>query len=96
MPLPRPAGYQPRRQLRVDRRRIVLAGMINLAAALVLLTLAHRVSRTPGELLPPIHPRFWVVVAVMAAFCGVWGESLRQISLTRRGEPGAPLDQRSD
>jgi hypothetical protein len=54
------------------------------------------VSRTPGELLPPIHPRFWVVVAGMAAFCGAWGESLRQISLTRLGEPGAPLDERSD
>jgi hypothetical protein len=96
MPLPRPAGYCPRRQLRVDRRRILLAGAINLLAALVLLTLAHRVSRTPGELLPPLHPRFWVVVAGMAAFCGVWGESLRQISLTRRGQPGAPLDGRSD
>ncbi|MCT0199768.1 hypothetical protein KQ313_08770 [Synechococcus sp. CS-1325] len=96
MPLPRPAGYIPRRQLRVDRRRVVLAGAINVLAALVLLTLAHRVSRTPGELLPAIHPRFWVVVVGMAGFCGVWGETLRQISLTRRGEPGAPLDQRGD
>jgi hypothetical protein len=96
MPLPRPAGYQPRRQLRIDRRRIVLAGVINACAALLLLGLAHRVSRTPGELLPPIHPRFWVLVSGVAGFCGIWGEALRQIGLTRRGEPGGPLDERED
>ncbi|MCP9885775.1 hypothetical protein KBY97_11675 [Synechococcus sp. ATX 2A4] len=96
MPLPRPPGYRPLRQLRVDRRRIVLAGFLYALAMLVLLLLAHQVSRTPGELLPTIHPRFWALLIGMAGFCGAWGETLRQISLTRRGQPGAPLGEPED
>ena len=96
MPLPRPPGYQPRRQLRVDRRRIALAGFLYALAVLVLLVVAHHASRTPCELLPVIHPRFWALLIGMAGFCGAWGETLRQISLTRRGQPGAPLDEPGD
>ncbi len=88
MPLPPPPGYRPRRQLRVDRRRIVLAAALFAFASTLLLALAHRVALTPGEPLRPVHPRFWVAIIAMATFCGAWVETMRQLSLTRRGDPG--------
>jgi Spy/CpxP family protein refolding chaperone len=74
----------------VDRRRIGLATVLAAVAALLLLALAHRASLAPGEPIRAIQPRFWALVAGMAGFCGFWGESMRQLSLTRRGDPGAP------
>ncbi|MCS5700398.1 hypothetical protein NZK32_15260 [Cyanobium sp. FGCU-52] len=90
MPLPTPPGYRRGRQRRVDRRSILLAAVLAGVAAGVLLALAHRVARTPGDLLKPL-PWQWVVLVVGgASACGAWGETMRQLALTRLGEPGAP------
>lgn len=90
MPLPHPPGYRPPRQRRIDRRRVALATVLAAGAAALLLALAHRASLAPGEPIRAIQPRFWALVAGMAGFCGFWGETMRQLSLTRRGDPGAP------
>jgi hypothetical protein len=90
MPLPAPPGYRRGRQRRVDRRSILLVAVLAGVAAAVLLLLAHRVARTPGELLKPL-PLQWVLLVVAgASACGAWGETMRQLALTRLGEPGGP------
>lgn len=84
MPLPKPPGYRPQRQRRVDRRRILLAALLAMAAAALLLVLVHRASQAPGQPITAIQPRFWALVIGMAGFCGFWGELMRQLALTRR------------
>ena len=42
MPLPHPHGYEPPRQTRVDRRRVLLAGVILSLIAAGLLVLGRR------------------------------------------------------
>ncbi|SBO44749.1 hypothetical protein [Cyanobium sp. NIES-981] len=88
MPLPKPPGYRPRRQLRVDRRRVVLAALVLMLLAAVLLVLLQRAALAPGTPIRPLPPRYVVAIVLMAGFCGAWGESMRQISLTRRGRSG--------
>ncbi|MFY8148816.1 MAG: hypothetical protein ACOVNL_06305 [Prochlorococcaceae cyanobacterium] len=95
MPLPHPPGYRPPRQRRVDRRRIVLAGLLYGLAATVLAVLAHRAAHTPGTLLQRVPLVKLVVVVTVAGACGSFGETMRQLSLLRRyeeeaGEPPAP------
>ena len=84
MPLPPPPGYRRGRQLRVDRRRIALAGLLYGFGVALLVGLAHRAARAPGQVLIPIPPRHVVLVVAVAGFCGAWGETMRQLSLTRR------------
>jgi len=91
MPLPLPPEYTPKRQLRVDRRRIVLAGLLFSGMATLLLALAHRVARVPGELLPAWPLPYRLAMVAAAGFCGAWNEAMCQIAYTRRGSPGAPL-----
>jgi hypothetical protein len=76
----------------VDRRSILLAAVLAGVAAGVLLALAHRVARTPGELLQPLPVPAVVLVVAGAAACAAWAETMRQLALTRLGEPGAPDD----
>jgi hypothetical protein len=90
MPLPPPPGYQRGRQRRIDRRRIALAALLAGGAAAVLVVLAHRVARTPGELLKPLPLPAVLLVVAGASACGAWGETMRQLALTRLGEPGGP------
>lgn len=90
MPLPTPPGYQRGRQRRVDRRRIALAALLAGMAAAVLLALAHRVTRAPGELFRPLPLPALLLVVAGASACAAWGETMRQLALTRLGEPGAP------
>ncbi|MEB3167941.1 MAG: hypothetical protein VKK97_04325 [Synechococcaceae cyanobacterium] len=91
MPLPKPPGYVPQRQLRVDGRRILLAGLIFAAAAAVLLLLLRHAAASPGQPLRPLRQEFLLLVILGAGCCGAWNEWLYQIALTRRGESGGPL-----
>jgi hypothetical protein len=91
MPLPTPPGYKPKRQLRIDRRRIALAGALLAGMSALLIGLAQRVARTPGEPLPPWPRPYILLVVAVAGFCGAWNEAMCQISFIRRGSPGAPL-----
>jgi hypothetical protein len=90
MPLPPPPGYRRGRQLRVDRRHILLSSSLAALAAAVLLVLVHRAARSPGEPVRPIHLLGVVVVVSGAAGCAAWGETMRQLALTRLGEPDGP------
>ncbi|MFM7395366.1 MAG: hypothetical protein ACKO22_13600 [Cyanobium sp.] len=74
----------------MDRRSILLAAVLAGVAAGVLLALAHRVARTPGELLKPLPVQWVLLVVAGASACGAWEETMRQLALTRLGEPGAP------
>jgi len=90
MPLPPPPGYQPRRQRRVDRRRIVFSSALAAITASVLMVLVHRAAHTPGQPLKPIPVVAAVLLVAGAAGCGAWGESMRQLALTHLGEPDGP------
>ena len=90
MPLPPPPGYTPRRQLRVDRRRIGFSSALAALAATVLLVLVHRAAYTPGQPIKPIPLLAAVLVVAGAASCGAWGETMRQLALTQLGEPEGP------
>jgi hypothetical protein len=91
MPLPPPPGYSPKRQQRIDKRRIALAGALFAGMSAVLVVLAQRVARTPGEPLPVWPLPYVVLVIAGAGFCGAWNEAMCQIAFIRRGSPGAPL-----
>ena len=84
MPLPHPPGYRPRQQSRVDRRRVVLAGMLFGFFAVLLMVLGHRAARAPGSSLKTIPPAHMLVVMLGVGFCGSWGETMRQLSLVAR------------
>ncbi len=90
MPLPHPPGYTPRRQCRVDRRRIVFSAGLAAVTATVLLVLVHRAARTPGQPLQAIPPLWVALVVAGAAGCGAGGETMRQLALTQLGEPDGP------
>jgi hypothetical protein len=86
MPLPKPPGYRPRRQLRTDHRRIVFSALLCMLMAFVVLILLNRAAQVPGQLFRvyPFHGMALVVLG--AGFCGAWGETMRQISLTHLGD----------
>ena len=90
MPLPPPPGYHRGRQLRVDRRRILLSASLAAVAATVLMLLVHRAARTPGQPIRPIPLLGAMLVVAGAASCGAWGETMRQLALTKLGEPDGP------
>lgn len=92
MPLPPPPGYQRGRQRRVDRRRILLSALLATVAASVLLVLVHRAARIPGAELRPVPLLRALLLVSGAAGCAAWGETMRQLALTRLGEPGGPKD----
>ncbi|MEB3200291.1 MAG: hypothetical protein VKK62_07170 [Synechococcaceae cyanobacterium] len=91
MPLPHPPGYQPPRQTRVQRRRVLLAAVVFALLAGVLLVLGRRAAETPGTALPPASPERALLVVVAAGACGAWGEVMRQ--LTRVARSRDPQDQ---
>ena len=84
MPLPHPPGYRPRQQSRVDRRRVVLAGVLFGFFAVLLMVLGHRAARAPGSSLKTMSLDHVLVVMVGVGFCGSWGETMRQLSLVAR------------
>jgi len=95
MPLPHPPGYRPRPQGRVDRRRILLAGVLFSFFAVLLVLLGHRAARAPGSALKRIPPALPFVVAVGAGSCGSFGETRRQlakVARTRRPLDAPPIE----
>ncbi len=90
MPLPPPPGYRRGRQLRIDRRRILLSSSLAALAASVLLGLVHRAAHTPGEPVRPLPLLGAVLVVSGAASCAAWGETMRQLALIHLGEPDGP------
>jgi len=90
MPLPPPPGYRRGRQLRIDRRRILLSSCLAALAAAVLAVLAHRAARSPGEPVRPLPLLGAVLVVSGAASCAAWGETMRQLALTQLGERDGP------
>lgn len=84
MPLPHPPGYRSPQQSRVDRRRVVLAGMLFGFFAVLLMVLGHRAARSPGSGLKTMPPDHMLVVMLGAGFCGSWGETMRQLALVAR------------
>jgi hypothetical protein len=90
MPLPPPPGFTPRRQLRVDRRRILFAASLAAMAGTVLMLLVHRAAHSPGQPIKPIPLLAAVLMVAGAASCGAWGETMRQLALTQLGEPDGP------
>ena len=86
MPLPHPPGYRPRQQSRVDRRRIVLAGMLFSFFAVLLMVLGHRAAKAPGSSLKTMSLDHVLVVMLGVGFCGSWGETMRQLSLVARSQ----------
>ena len=86
MPLPHPPGYRPRQQSRVDRRRVVLAGVLFGFFAALLMVLGHRAARAPGSSLKTMSLDHVLVVMFGVGFCGSWGETMRQLALVARSQ----------
>ena len=90
MPLPKPPGYRPRRQLHRDNRRIVFSAVLCTLMALVVLLLLNRAAQVPGQPFTPFPPHGVLLVLFGAGFCGAWGETMRQIRLIRLGDQDGP------
>ena len=84
MPLPHPPGYQPPRQTRMDRRRVLLAGVLFSLLAAVLLVLGRRAAAHAGNALPHASLERALVVVLVAGGCGAWGETMRQLAAVAR------------
>ena len=84
MPLPHPPGYAPPRQSRLDRRRVLLAGVILSLIAGGLLVLVRRAAAHAGNALPHASLERALVVVLVAGGCGAWGETMRQLAVIAR------------
>jgi H+/gluconate symporter-like permease len=84
MPLPHPPGYEPPRQTRMDRRRVLLAGVVFSLIAMVLLVLGRRAAAHAGNDLPQASLERILVVVLVAGGCGAWGETMRQLAAIAR------------
>ena len=80
MPLPHPPGYQPPRQSQVDRRRVRLAAMVLAVLAVLLLVLGRRAAAHAGNALAQPSLERSLAVVLVAAGCGAWGETMRQLA----------------
>ena len=80
MPLPHPPGYQPPRQSQVDRRRVLLAAMVLAVLAVLLLVLGRRAAANAGNALAQPSLERSLAVVLVAAGCGAWGETMRQLA----------------
>jgi hypothetical protein len=84
MPLPHPSGYAPPRQSRLDRRRVLLAGVVLALLAALLLVLGRRAAAHASNALPHASPERALLVVLVAAGCGAWGETMRQLAAIAR------------
>ena len=84
MPLPHPPGYRPPLQRRLDRRRVLLAGLVFASLAALLLVLGRRAAVHAANALPDAAQGRALVVVLVAAGCGAWGELMRQLALLAR------------
>ena len=88
MPLPHPPGYVAKRQSRLDRRRVLLAGLLFSLLAAVLLMLGRRAAAHTANALPHASLERALVVVLVAGGCGAWGETMRQLAgIARTREP---------
>jgi hypothetical protein len=81
MPLPHPPGYCRPHQSKVDHRRVVLAGLQMALFAALLVWLGHRTARSPGTVRTTLRKEPLLMVVLGAGFSGVWGETMRHLSL---------------
>lgn len=84
MPLPHPPSYVPPSQSRLDRRRVLLAGVVLALLAALLLVLGRRAAVHAGSELPHSSPERALLVVLVAAGCGAWGETMRQLAAIAR------------
>ncbi|MFM7634484.1 MAG: hypothetical protein ACKO7Z_02640 [Cyanobacteriota bacterium] len=84
MPLPHPPGYRPPGQSRVDRRRVLLASAVLAGLAALLLILGRRAAAHAGNALPHASQERALLVVLVAAGCGAWGETMRQLAVIAR------------
>lgn len=88
MPLPHPPGYRIPRQSRLDRRRVLLAGVVFSLLAGLLLVLGRRAASHAANALPHASFERALIVVVVAGCCGSWGETMRQLArIARAREP---------
>ena len=80
MPLPHPPGYQPPRQSQVDRRLVLLAAVVLAVLAVLLLVLGRRAAAHAGNALAQPSLERSLAVVLVAAGCGAWGETMRQLA----------------
>lgn len=81
MPLPHPPSYAPPSQSRLDRRRVLLAGAVLALLAALLLVLGRRAAAHASNALPHASLERALLVA---AGCGAWGETMRQLAAIAR------------
>lgn len=84
MPLPHPPGYVTPRQTRMDRRRVLLGGLVFALIAVVLLVLGRRAAAHAGNALPHASLERALLVVLVAGGCGAWGETMRQLAAIAR------------
>jgi NADPH-dependent curcumin reductase CurA len=92
MPLPHPPGYRPPLQTRLDRRRVLLAGMVFAALAAILLVLGRRAAAHAVNSLPHASLPRALLVVLVAGGCGAWGETMRQLAQLARSRSTDPED----
>ncbi|MFM9110411.1 MAG: hypothetical protein ACKOPN_07460 [Prochlorococcaceae cyanobacterium] len=91
MPLPHPPSYRPRRQRRVDRRRIGASALLACLGSAVLLALLRHAAAAPGQPLPRLHPLAAALLVLAAGGAAAYGETMRQLALVRLGDdPDGP------
>jgi len=75
---------EPPRQSHLDRRRVLLAGVILSLIAAGLLVLGQRAASHAGNALPPASMERALMVVLVAGGCGAWGEIMRQLASIAR------------
>jgi hypothetical protein len=68
----------------MDRRRVLLAGVVFSLSAVVLLVLGRRAAAHAGNDLPQASLERILVVVLVAGGCGAWGETMRQLAAIAR------------
>jgi H+/gluconate symporter-like permease len=68
----------------MDRRRVLLGGLVFALIAVVLLVLGRRAAAHAGNALPHASLERALLVVLVAGGCGAWGETMRQLAAIAR------------